>query len=70
MKTMTATKYAIKMPGTGSLWCTDGEWHHESICGPGGYCAKTWATRAGASRWARQRWNMNSDNVVEVVEVT
>ena len=30
--------------------CTDGEFHAQTMCGPGGWCAKVYKTEAGARR--------------------
>jgi hypothetical protein len=30
------------------IYCTDGDFHHETQCGPGGFCAKVCKTERGA----------------------
>lgn len=31
------------------IYCTDGEFHHDTQCGPGGFCAKLYKTARGAA---------------------
>lgn len=31
------------------VFCTDGEFHHETQVGPGGWCSKLYKTRRGAA---------------------
>lgn len=32
------------------ILCTDGDWHPQSMTGPGGWTPKTYKTRSGAER--------------------
>lgn len=44
-----ATRYlARSTTNIRMIYCTDGEFHHETECGPLGFCAKLYKTERGA----------------------
>lgn len=46
---MTNTRFLVRsLLNPSMIFCTDGEFHCESIVGPGGFCAKLYKTRRGA----------------------
>lgn len=49
MKNATDTGYiARSKDNTKMLRCTDGDFHHETQCGPGGFCARVYKTQRAA----------------------
>ncbi len=48
-------RYGVKT-ASGNILATNGEVYAPMFIGPGGHCAKTWKTRAGAQRVA-DRYN-------------
>lgn len=49
MKNTNDTGYIVRSNlNTAMLFCTDGDFHHETQCGPGGFCAKVYKTERGA----------------------
>lgn len=47
---MTKTHYMVRSSTNAKMiYCTDGDFHHEMQCGPGGFCAKLYKTSKGAS---------------------
>lgn len=51
MKTNTnATRYlARSTTNSRMIFCTDGAFHHETQCGPNGFCAKLYKTERAAA---------------------
>lgn len=50
MSMPTNTRFLVRSSLNSALiYCTDDEFHHETQCGPGGFCAKLYKTVKGAS---------------------
>ena len=59
---------ARTLPTNSLVLCKDGEFHSERFVGRKvGMTARTWTTRAGAERYAAQRWNAEGRNYCTVV---